>query len=342
MSINLMRAPAAGRLCQLSATQRVGAAGTLIGKPVFEAPVLNLSVFRSSWATVRELTMDFSLDDARGLLRPYYGLRLALIAGYFVLRASFPLAAAQKPSSFLPAGLTQEVDMLILVAMIVGQRFRNVASPGEAVDTAIFYALALEGVLLYLTDLSAFLGFVFAFAALAAALPKPLVDCGGLVRRLSPLDAFRLLPGGSVSPDRRVGDGGHGYPADEEASRALRTAATQPPPGPRTIVVIARSPADHVLGAVSGIARARQAALGSSGGPADPVSFAFLDASRYGDIASSDLGVDAGLFSMQLSAVLEVAGGRVTRRLPPVATDGTVTTVKLDAAGLRRFFHLDC
>lgn len=285
--------------------------------------------------------MDFSLADVRGLMRPFYGLRLALVAGYFLARGSFPHAAAQRASSFLPAGLTQEVDMLILAAMIAGQRLRNAASPGEAFDTSIFYALALEGILLFLTDLSAFLWFAFAFAALSVALPRPAVDCGDIVRRLSPLDAFRLLPGGSVSPDRRVGDSGHGYPADEEASRAMRTAATQAPPGPRTIVVVARSASDHVLGAIAGIARSRHDASTSSSSDPDPVSFAFLDASRYGDIASSDLGVDAGLFSMQLPSVLEVAGGRVTRRLPPVATDGTVTTIKLDAAGLRRFFHLD-
>ena len=286
--------------------------------------------------------MDFRLDDARLLLRPYYHFRILAVLGYVAVRAYFPFAAAQKPSSFFPAGLTQEVDMLVLALMIAGQRLRNVASFGEAADMVLFYTLALEGVLLYLTDLTAFLQFGIALAALYVAIPRPAIDCADVVRRLSPLDTFVLLPGGSVSPDRRVGEDGHGVPADEAASRMARTAAVQPPTGPRTIVVVGRGGSDHVLRTVADIARARRDALrGAAASGPDPVSFAYLDALRYGDIAASDLGVDAGPFSTQVPSVLEVAGGRVVRRLPAIGTDGAVTIVKLDAAGLRSFFKLD-
>lgn len=287
--------------------------------------------------------MELRLSDARMLMRPYYFVRLVLIACYFVGRQYYPRALAQKPSSFLPAGMTQEVDMLILVAMIVGQRLRNAASFGEIADTVVFYSLALEAVLLYLTDLSAFLRFVFIFAALKVILARPAINCADLIRRLSPLDALKLLPSASVVPDRRVGDKGHGYPADEAAAKAQRTAAVQGHNGSRTIVVVGTHGTDHVLGVVATIARERREARRRSPDidAPDPVSFAYIDAARYGDVVSSDLGVDAGLFSMQLPSVLEISEGRVVRRLPPVGTDGTVSTVKLDYNGLRRFFSLD-
>jgi hypothetical protein len=301
--------------------------------------------------------MGTAAEALRVLLEPYYVARFSLAVSYLFVRLLFPGCAAQKQSSFVP-GLTQEADIASFAIILLLRGARNAASVAELADTLALYGQLLAAALLYLTDFDAFLRFVAVLIAVAIVLPKPVVRCGSLVRWLTPLDVFRLLPRASAVPSKKAGD-----PAPPSSGEAARTTATgtkstssapaakpaapkataavassQPDPSrPRTILVVGRGGCDNLLATVCGIVRERREWLGGS----DPVSFGYLDAKRYAAAATSDLGIDVGAFSLCVPSILEIVDGEVTRRLPPVAEDGAVTSVKLDAMGLKRYFRLE-
>jgi hypothetical protein len=288
-------------------------------------------------------------SDLRVLLQSYYGIRLALVSTYFLSRHLFPESKAQKPSSFLP-GATQEFDIAAFAVILLVRGSRNAASVAEFADTVVFYFQLLAAACFYLSDFTAFCRFSVALIAVALAVPKPVVDCGSCVQYLTPLDVFRLLPKVPVVPSRRVVDDTKEPVTKAAGKKGASSAATADKPvtngadpnRPRMIVVVGRGGTDNVLATVAEIARDRRAAASNEQpGHPDPVRFGYVDAQRYGAVASSDLGVDIGVLSLSLPSVLEIAGGEITRRLPPIAEDGSVTSVKLEASGLVRFFHLD-